>query len=148
VTGHVAAIFVTPVEGKATKEVPEVRAVAGVGLEGDYRFDAPEHPPDEQLTLVEREAIEAANAEHGLALGIGDTRRNVVTEGVRLNALVGREFTVGDVRARGVELCEPCSHLQQLTGQPVLKALVHRGGLRAEILEGGTIRTAAPIRPL
>jgi MOSC domain-containing protein YiiM len=148
VTGHVVAIFVTPVESGATTRVEETRAVAGVGLEGDYRVALPDHPPDTQLTLVEREAIEAANAEHGLSLDLGDTRRNVVTEGVSLNHLVGREFTVGDVRARGVELCEPCAHLARLTGQPVVKALVHRGGLRAEILEGGTLRTGAPVHPL
>ena len=144
-TGHIVAIFVTPVESGPTAQVEETQAVAGVGIEGDYRFDLPDHPPDAQLTLVEREAIEAANAEHGLSLGLGDTRRNVVTEGVSLNHLVGREFTVGDVRVRGMDLCEPCAHLQRLTGQAVLKALVHRGGLRAEILEGGTIRTGAPV---
>jgi MOSC domain-containing protein YiiM len=57
-----------------------------------------------------------------------------------LNHLVGREFQIGDVRLRGLKLCEPCSHLQQLTGKPMIKALLHRGGLRAEILIGGTIK--------
>lgn len=145
-TGHVRAIYLAAEASAPVEAVPEARAVAGVGLEGDRGADGP-RDPEEQLTLVEVEAIETANAEHGLTLGEGDTRRNVVTEGVSLNDLVGREFTVGDVRVRGLELCEPCTHLQRLTGQPVVKALVHRGGLRAEILEGGTIRPGDPVSP-
>lgn len=145
--GTVRALFITQTTGAPLEEVTAVRAVAGAGLEGDRHFNAAGAAPDEQLTLVAREAIEAANREHGLALGLGDTYRNVLTEGVPLNALVGREFTVGEVRARGIELCEPCARLQQLTGKPVIKALVHRGGLRAEILAGGTIRAGDAVRP-
>jgi MOSC domain-containing protein YiiM len=75
-----------------------------------------------------------------VALDPSETRRNILTRGVRLNDLVGREFSVGEVRLRGIRLCEPCSHLAGLTGRNVIPAFTHRGGLRAQILSGGTIR--------
>jgi MOSC domain-containing protein YiiM len=78
--------------------------------------------------------------EHGIAITGAQSRRNLLTRGISLNPLVGREFRVGDVKLRGIELCEPCRHLERLTMPGVLKGLVHRGGLRAQILEGGTIR--------
>jgi MOSC domain-containing protein YiiM len=124
--------------------VAEALAVPGVGLEGDRyalkqgTFFKPE--PDFELTLIEAEAVEAAQLEHGLKLVPGDARRNLVTRGVSLNPLVGREFQIGSVRVRGIRLCEPCSHLQALTGQPVIQPLTHRGGLRAQILSEGPIR--------
>ena len=64
----------------------------------------------------------------------------MVTRGVALNHLVGRDFMIGDVKVRGIRLCEPCGHLEGLTGLPVIKALRHRGGLRAQILTAGVIR--------
>ena len=91
--------------------------------------------------------VEAAASDYGLRLTPGNARRNVVTTGVSLNHLVGREFTVGEARLRGMRLCEPCEHLAELTGQPVVKALIHRGGLRAEIVSGGVIRVGDPILP-
>jgi MOSC domain-containing protein YiiM len=146
--GQVEAIFLAPAEGAPTHAVDEVRALAGVGLDGDRYAAMAQHPPQSQLTLIEAEAIAAANAEHGLTLAPGDPRRNVVTRGVALNDLVGAEFAVGEVRVRGVKLCEPCSSLEALTGQPVIKALVHRGGLNAEILSTGTIKVGDEVRPL
>jgi len=77
---------------------------------------------------------------------VGEARRNVVTRDVPLNHLVGREFMLGEVRVRGIRLCEPCSHLQALVGLPVIKALRHRGGLRAQILTRGMIRVGDPVR--
>jgi len=77
--------------------------------------------------------------EYGIELAAGEARRNLVTRDVPLNHLVGKEFMVGEVRVRGIRLCEPCKHLQRLTGRPVIKGLRHRGGLRAQILSGGTI---------
>ena len=124
----------------------EIAAIEGVGLDGDRyatrsgSFSA-RPKPGRQLTLIEAEAIEALEFELGLVLTPGETRRNLVTRGVALNHLVGREFTVGSVRLRGHELCEPCADLARMTGKPqILAGLVHRGGLRAEILEGGPIR--------
>lgn len=126
--------------------VGEVKAVSGKGLEGDRYFRGEgtwsDHPAgDNQLTLIEKEAIEAAAREYGVKIEAGDARRNIVVEGLALNHLVGREFTLGEVRVRGIRLCEPCRHLEGLTKPGLRRALIHRGGLRAEILDSGVIRT-------
>ena len=84
--------------------------------------------------------IEAALREYKVSLAPGEPRRNVVTRDVPLNHLVGRDFMIGGVTVHGIRLCEPCSHLEGLTGSPVIKALRHRGGLRAQILTQGVIR--------
>jgi MOSC domain-containing protein YiiM len=75
-----------------------------------------------------------------------DARRNIVTRGIDLNALVGERFAVGEVQCLGQRLCEPCAHLQRLTQPGTLRGLVHRGGLRADILAGGVIRVGDEIR--
>jgi MOSC domain-containing protein YiiM len=147
--GHVEAIYIGPVEAGPLGVVPEVEAVAGHGLIGDRHYRE-NPPPDEEsgrdITLIEAEAVEALAAEHGIELGPGEARRQIYTRGVRLNPLVGKRFRVGDVECVGVELCEPCNHLQKLTQPGVLRGLVHRGGLRADILSGGTIRPGDPVR--
>lgn len=151
-TGTVSGIFIAPASGAAMVEVQDAHAVPGRGLEGDRYYSAEGtfsqgHRPDGELTLIESEAVAALLSEDGLALEPGEARRNVVTEGVALNHLVGREFLIGDVRVRGHRLCEPCSHLQTITGKPgVLKGLMHRGGLRAEILSDGIIRRGDQVR--
>jgi MOSC domain-containing protein YiiM len=124
----------------------EVRAVPGRGLEGD-RYFAGEgtfspHPqkPDFEITLIENEKIEAFAFESGLPFTASHARRNLVTEGVDLNALVGREFLVGEVRLRGIRLCEPCNYLAKTTFPETLKGLVSKGGLRAQIVTEGVIR--------
>jgi MOSC domain-containing protein YiiM len=133
------------------RAVGKVRAIPGVGLEGDRyacqqgTFYKPE--PDYELTLIEAEAIEALSRDCAIQLAPGDARRNLVTRGVPLNHLVGKEFFIGKVKIRGIRLCEPCDHLQQLTGRPgLIKGLLHRGGLRAQILSEGTIRIGAVVR--
>ncbi len=149
--GQVAAIYVAPRSGAQMTPADAVNAVEGRGFEGDRYFeklgkysDVPE--PGRQVTLVEIEAIEAVQREHGIAITPGDARRNVVTRGVSLNDLVGREFRVGDATLIGVELCEPCAHLVSLIGdKKVLRALVHRGGIRADIVSGGPIRVGDPV---
>lgn len=148
-TGSVVSIHIADGRGEATRPVAEVRVVVGMGLEGDRHFGraAAEPGAGRDITLIEIEAIEALEREYGLRLGPGEARRNVVTRGVSLNHLVGREFSVGDVTLKGVRLCEPCSHLASLTHEKVLPGLVHRGGLRAEILLGGVIRTGDLVRP-
>jgi MOSC domain-containing protein YiiM len=132
------AIYTSATPGEAMRSVDSITAIAGRGLEGDRYFDA-KKKPGQQVTLIEREAVEAFVRDYGAKFDLGDARRNLVTDGVALNPLVGREFTIGDVRLKGVRLCEPCTHLQQLTGAKVLPGLVHRGGLRAEILNGGLL---------
>ena len=143
-TGVVESIYIAPAAKEPTQSVEQVQAIPGVGLDGDRyalkqgTFFKPQ--PDFELTLIEAEAVEAAKREYQVDLAAGATRRNVVTRDVPLNHLVGKEFRIGDVRVRGIRLCEPCDHLQRLTGLPVIKSLRHRGGLRAQILTGGLIR--------
>ena len=149
--GRVESIHIAASAEAAMQGVIEVTAIAGVGLEGDRyaartgTFSA-KPKPSRQITLIEAEAIEALERELGLVLSPGETRRNLVTRGVALNHLVGRDFMVGEARLHGHELCEPCGDLARMTGKPpILAGLVHRGGLRAEILEGGRIRVGDPL---
>jgi MOSC domain-containing protein YiiM len=137
-TGIVVAIHLTPVAGTPLGSVEAVRTIAGRGLEGDRHFGKLGH--GNNVTLIEAEAIEAVQRDYKVELKPAETRRNIVTRGVALNHLVDREFTVGEVRLRGVMLCEPCGHLARLTQDKVRKALVHRGGLRCDVLTEGTIR--------
>ncbi len=153
--GRLVAIYVAPEAGAPMQRRDEVEAVAGCGLTGDrYATAAGTYSgtrvPDEQraVTLIEREAIEAARTEAGIPLDEHETRRNLVTVGVPLNHLVDREFAVGPVRLRGVNLSEPCVILEQGTRPGVRRALIHRGGLRAEILEGGPVQVGDVVTPL
>jgi GNAT superfamily N-acetyltransferase len=128
------------------------RAVPGRGLEGDRyflgagTFSPTPQKPDFELTLIESEAVEDFARASGLPFTVAHARRNLVTRGVALNDLVGKEFLVGSVRLRGVRLCEPCHYLARTTWPEVLRGLVHRGGLRAQIVSGGEIQVGAPIR--
>jgi MOSC domain-containing protein YiiM len=119
---------------EALMPVGSVAALAGKGLRGDRHFCADGAQPGQALTLIEAEALEDAG------LTGAQARRQVVVRGVRLNDLVGRRFRVGDVECAGVELCEPCLHLQQLTRPGIINDLIHRGGLDADILTDGQIR--------
>ncbi len=132
-----------------------VDAIAGAGLAGDRYADAAgtysgrRHSDARRaVTLIEREAIVALQVEAGVALDEDETRRNLVTVGVPLNHLIDREFLVGPVRLRGVDLSEPCAYLERETRAGVREALIHRGGLRAEIIAGGPIRLGDPVRPV
>ena len=122
--------------------VDSVRAVAGKGLEGDRYFFAAGAQPGRALTLVEEEVVE------DVGLSPGATRRQVTTRGVRLNDLIGKRFLVGEVECYGVELCEPCSHLQKMTRPGIIKELAHRAGINADILTDGTISVGDEITHL
>jgi len=132
------------------ESVAEVRAIPGKGLEGDRYFRGEgsfsKNPGGgRQVTLVASEMLELLQSEHGIALEANETRRNLVTKGVLLNDLVGQVFQVGTVRMMGVRLAEPCSHLERLTRPGVVKGLVHRAGLRADILDEGVLRVGDAI---
>jgi MOSC domain-containing protein YiiM len=147
--GTVESIHIASAAEGPMQALGQVMAIPGAGLEGDRyalkvgTFYKPE--PDYELTLIEAEAIEALRRDYQVELTAGEARRNIVTRNVPLNHLVGREFVIGDVRIRGIRLCEPCDHLQKITGKPLLKGLLHRGGLRAQILTPGTIRVGAVV---
>lgn len=123
----------------AIAPVESVTAVAGVGLQGDRHFYRNGAAPGQALTLIEAEALE------DVALSGAQSRRQVVARGVRLNELVGQRFRVGEVECLGVELCEPCLHLQQLTRPGIIKDLIHRAGINADILTDGVIRVGDKI---
>jgi MOSC domain-containing protein YiiM len=104
------------------------------------------YPRDRQITLIEAEALEAAARDCNVTIDPSQSRRNLIVRGVPLNHLIEREFTIGNVRIRGLRLCEPCGHLEKLTLPGIEKALLHRGGLRAEILTTGTLRSGDAVR--
>jgi MOSC domain-containing protein YiiM len=143
--GRIESIHIAIAAKTPTSRVDAVKAIPGKGLEGDRyalgigTFFKPK--PDHELTLIESEAIEALKRDYGVSIEPGNARRNIVTRDVALNHLVGREFLIGGVRIRGICLCEPCDHLEKVTGLSLIKGLLHRGGLRAQILTDGVIRT-------
>ncbi len=159
--GHVVSIHIAPEASAKMETVTEVRAVPGRGLEGDRYFKGtgfysprPSHGGRE-VTLIEIESVEALDSgvlsskgdRLGIKLSAADTRRNIATSGVPLNHLVDKEFWVGPVLMRGRRLCEPCKHLGELTQPSVTGGLIHRGGLRAQILTEGEIRPGDIVRP-
>ena len=151
--GRVESIHTAPAADAPMVARDRVRAIAGVGLEGDRYASAsgtwsPEPRPDRQITLIEAEVVDDLAATDGIHLAPGETRRNVTTRGIALNELVGRRFRVGSVVCEGMRLCEPCQHLTDALGKPILRPLVHRAGLRAVILEGGEIAIGAEVAPL
>ena len=133
---HVEAITIGPSDSLAPTD--SVRAIAGQGLEGDRKAHAGVQPGG-ALTLIEAETLE------DVGLTGPESRRQIVVRGVRLNDLVGKHFRVGEVECVGVELCEPCLHLQSLTRPGVIEELLHRGGLNADLLTSGTIAVGDPI---
>jgi len=157
--GTVVSIHVASEASGQMKCITEVRAVPGRGLEGDRYFTGTGFYSKKssfggrEVTLIEIESVEALfrgvlNAEGerlGISLTAADTRRNIATSGVPLNHLIDREFHVGAVLMRGMRLCEPCKHLEDLTQHGVVSGLIHRGGLRAHILTEGLIRVGDAI---
>lgn len=137
--GQVEAIHIAAESGAACEPVERVSAIAGRGVEGDRKFG--DHSPGSghDLTLIAAEALEALENETGIELEPGQSRRQVTTRGIDVNALVGRRFTVGGVEAVGIELCEPCSHLQSMTPPGTMRGLVHRAGINADVVGGGEI---------
>lgn len=154
-TGRVEGIFVTPTMGGRTESRESARALAGRGLDGDryasgqgFYTREPAPAGARQLTLIEAEILDAVFEETGIRLDPDEQRRNIITRGVGLNALVEKQFRIGDVSCIGVMLCEPCARLVELTGKNVLRPLVHRGGLRAAILSDGLIRVGDVVAPI
>jgi hypothetical protein len=135
--GAVAGILIAPEAEAPLARVDAAEAVPGRGLVGDRyangrgTFSTPGR--GYELTLVEAEVLDE------IKLSWEDARRNIVTTGISLNALVGKEFRVGPVTCVGRRLAEPCAHLEKLARPGLLRPLVHRGGLRADILSGGTV---------
>jgi MOSC domain-containing protein YiiM len=148
--GTVVSLYIAAAAAAAMKSVEEARAVSGKGLAGDRYFNrigtfSDQPGTGRDLTLIEVEAFEALQRDYEIELDPGQARRNVVTRGVPLNHLVGIEFIVGGLTLRGTRLCEPCSHLEKLTHKGTMRGLIHRGGLRADIVTDGAIRVGDTI---
>jgi len=142
-TGTIRAIHIAPEQGAPMERVEQVTAVARRGLEGDRYYATEGTFADREgsdLTLIESEALAAVERDYGIDLESGVHRRNLTTAGIALNHLVGERFRVGEVVCEGIELCEPCSYLERhLEKEGIREALVHRGGLRARVLEDGVV---------
>jgi MOSC domain-containing protein YiiM len=135
----VVAIHIGPRASGELLPVQSVRAIAGKGLEGDRHFHADGAEPGAALTLVHEEEVAA------VGLPAGGTRRQVTVRGVDLKTLIGKRFRVGAVECYGVRVCEPCLHLQKMTRPGILRELVHRAGINADILTTGRICLGDPV---
>ena len=149
--GTVISIHITPTGAAPMQSVTNAKAVAGRGLEGDRYYSklgtySNQAGSGRDVTLIEIEAINGLKRDYEVQLDSGQPRRNIVTRGVALNHLVEQEFRIGDVVLRGTRLCEPCAHMEKLTVKGAMRGLVHRGGLRAEIISGGSIRVGDTIQ--
>jgi MOSC domain-containing protein YiiM len=149
--GNLIGIYIAPRKGHDLEALEEVEAIAGHGLVGDRYFlkegtFSNNDGPDREVTLMEMEALEGLTREYELTLRPAQTRRNLLTRGVPLNHLVGKTFAIGGVVLRGIRLCEPCGHLEKLTCKGVKAGLVHRGGLRAQVLAGGILEVGSVVK--
>lgn len=151
--GTVHSLYIVKETGGSPISITEAHAVPGRGIEGGRYFSglgtySGRPGPLREVTLIEIEAIEALKRDYGIELAPGASRRNIVTKGVSLNLLADCEFRVGEVRLRGVKLSEPCVHLASLSHPGVIKGLVHRGGLRAQVLTEGIIHLGDSVAEL
>lgn len=146
-TGQVIGIFISPQKGLPMQALEKAEAIAGKGLKGDRYFgqEGTIKKGIRHVTLIEEEALAAVWRDYSLEFFPIETRRNLLTRNVSLNHLVGKAFQVGDVILRGIELSEPCGYLEKLSGKKIREALIHRGGLRAEIVASGEIKIGMPV---
>jgi MOSC domain-containing protein YiiM len=149
--GRVEHIHLTGRAGEPMRAIHRIRLIAGIGLDGDrYATGLGEFSKHlgtgRALTLIEAEVLDALRASLGIDLQPGEARRNVTTRGIALNALVGQRFRIGGVLCEAARLCEPCQYLEDLLVKPVRHPLLHRGGLRADVLEDGEIRIGDEVR--
>lgn len=151
-TGKVIEIFISPKAAMPMQSETKIMLEAGRGIVDDRYYLAEgtfseklKGMPDSHVTLIESENINAFNAESGQSYSFGEFRRNIITKGIDLNSLVGKQFQIGETVLEGIRLCEPCSHLAGLLVDEVLPKMVHKAGLRAKIITGGKIKQDDPI---
>ncbi|MEM9971272.1 MAG: MOSC domain-containing protein [Pseudomonadota bacterium] len=150
--GRIDGLHIVPRSFLPMRNVPELKLLAGVGVEGDrhvtgegFHSDRPEE--GRQITFFETETLEALKRDHLIDLRADQHRRNVTTRGVPLNHLVGKHFKVGSCVCMGTRLSTPCRHIEQITGLEIFELLLNRAGLNAKIVKGGLIRLGDRIRP-
>ena len=151
-TSEVVAIHIAhgagqPMEGSLPPRPSPARVCKATATATAWGFYSatPTDPGARELTLIAEEALAAVLAETGIALSPAEHRRNITTRGIDLDRLLGKRFRIGEVVCEGVRACPPCNHLEEVTGKAVMPPLVHRGGLRARIVTGGTIRVGDQI---
>ncbi len=148
----IKAIFIAKKHGQALSAVDSIHLKANKGIVGDRHYD--QHRwPGQNLTLIESEQIDFFNQQYQQTISIQDTRRNIITSGIKLNELVGKKFAIGNTLLYGVELCQPCLSLAEalaekcsMTKHEIIKALTNRAGLRASVLSDGTCQLGMPIK--
>jgi MOSC domain-containing protein YiiM len=151
--GTVLSIQIAPNGTDSLRNLEQINAIEGMGLEGDRYYNrtgtySNKHDESREATFIESEALEALVKDYNVELKGTESRRNISTRGVALNHLVGKEFKVGEAVFRGIRLCEPCTHLEEVSGKPARKGLIHRGGLRAQIIKSGMIQVGDEIESL
>lgn len=149
-SGLLLQINITPIQGGLLHSVEQALVKAGIGIEGDRYYEKAgtfslKTGKPRDVTLIEIESLEALKRNYDIVLSAAESRRNLLTKDVSLNDLVNKNFKVGDIAMRGIELCEPCSHLEKLCNKAVRRPLMHRAGLRAQILNDGILRVKDPI---
>jgi MOSC domain-containing protein YiiM len=142
--GRILSIQIAEDASEPLKALEKVNVVAGQGLEGDRYFTrtgtySSKHDKSREATFIEAEALHALANDYQIEFSAAESRRNFTTQGVALNHLVGREFRIGGAVFRGIRLCEPCTHLEEVSSKPARKGLIHRGGLRAQIVQSGLV---------
>lgn len=142
--GTLLSIQIAPDAAEPLQPLEQIQVVAGMGLEGDRYYKrtgtySNKHDESREATFIEAEALEALVRDYHVDLTGVESRRNFTTRGVSLNHLVGREFSIGEAVFRGIRLCEPCTHMEAVSGKPARKGLIHRGGLRAQIVKSGLV---------
>lgn len=153
-TGKISSLHISPESNAPCQAMDVLELHVGKGIHGDHHYRDNGSVPETELTLIAAEEIEAFNLRTGLHLQAADLRRNVLTQGLDLNALVGRRFRIGDAEAEGLELCEPCRPLGQrlatesVSASTIVRELTKRGGLRARILHDGLVRPGDAIIPV
>ena len=146
----IEAIFVSKKSRQALQQAYAVQVVFGCGITGDRHFKKA-NKKGQNITFIEAEAVDEYNQLLGQAISHQQTRRNVITRGVDLSALVGVEFSIGDAKFRGVELCQPCSVLgrllenQWVSRSQVIQAFIGSGGLRADVINSGVVGVSMPL---
>jgi len=147
--GKLLAIGISKDRGSDIEVLQRAELAQNSGIVGDRYFkEGLEENYEAAITLIEQESLEGVLRDHGISISHNDSRRNLLTEGVPLNHLVGKQFQVGEAVLEGFELCEPCGTLERRTQKGVLKALLHRGGLRARIVKSGTIELNCEINSI
>ena len=146
-SGKIAKLLISKDTQSDMLNVNQIVLEVGKGIFGDRYYNQVgtfsnkgEIEPGRDVTLIEIEKIDALNKDHNLEITAEDLRRNIVITNCDLNSLVGKEFQIGEVVLKGLRLCEPCKYLaDKINEKKTLTEMVHKAGLRAQIIKGGSI---------